>query len=76
MLVVVWLLAIVLLELEYSFQHRVGSSGCGFGRQQPKCILVVVGFLLFGQKIPFLPIFFHQPEGTDFRNNCTFLVHR
>lgn len=31
-------------------------GGCGFGRQQALCILVLVGFLVFGHKRPFLPV--------------------
>lgn len=40
------------------------SSQCGLGRQQPHCILVVVGFL------PFSPA-----RMCWFQHNCTFLLH-
>lgn len=38
---------------EDSFQLRLEGSGCGLGGQQPQCVLVVVGLLLFGHTRPF-----------------------
>lgn len=56
-----WVHLLARVALEHSFQLQLESSGYGFERQLPHCILVVVGFPLLEHEA------FLQPAGTDLK---------